>query len=447
MHRNLDRRVETLVRIADPDHVAELVELIDVSMDDGTASWHLEPDGTWVRHHLGADGTRSRDLQERASIAPAAPPAAARAGDAQPRRCAGRCRRRAGRRASSASGRGGGALVWRERDGASRSRSCTGPATTTGPGPRASSTPASRCPPRPPARWPRRPGTHVVLGVPLPGPASTALSDGRGKRVHYWAARVAGRPDAAALRRPRCRSSRASPKEIDAAALARRGRRRPSDADPRRRPRAARRAASSAARQGPPRHATRSSSRGTGTARQRSAWKGDEHDRPLTPSGRAQAEALVPVLAAFGVARGRHQPRGSAAPRPSSRTPGRRARAAERAPYSPRRSTSAPRPGSPAASWRCWSRPARRRRCARTARCCRPCSTCWRSTRAAPSPTRCRPRTRSCAPARCSSRTSRRPRRGRAWSPSRSTGPVRPDHAGLSRRQRRPQVRIGLRIQ
>jgi polyphosphate kinase len=62
MHRNLDRRVETLVRIADPDQVGELVELLDESMDDGTSSWHLEQDGTWVRHHVGPDGALA-DLQ------------------------------------------------------------------------------------------------------------------------------------------------------------------------------------------------------------------------------------------------------------------------------------------------------------------------------------------------------------------------------------------------
>ncbi|GEK20117.1 RNA degradosome polyphosphate kinase [Cellulomonas xylanilytica] len=56
MHRNLDRRVEALVRISDPDQVAELIELMDESTDDGTSSWHLEPDGTWQRHHLGPDG-------------------------------------------------------------------------------------------------------------------------------------------------------------------------------------------------------------------------------------------------------------------------------------------------------------------------------------------------------------------------------------------------------
>jgi len=63
MHRNLDRRVEALVRIADPDQVAELVDLIDESMDDATSSWHLEPDDSWTRHATGPDGAPLVDLQ------------------------------------------------------------------------------------------------------------------------------------------------------------------------------------------------------------------------------------------------------------------------------------------------------------------------------------------------------------------------------------------------
>ncbi|TDE88323.1 RNA degradosome polyphosphate kinase [Occultella glacieicola] len=68
MHRNLDRRVEVLIRVIDPDHVAELVGLIDTSAADSTATWHLAPDGegrhVWTRHHLDADGNRKLDLQE-----------------------------------------------------------------------------------------------------------------------------------------------------------------------------------------------------------------------------------------------------------------------------------------------------------------------------------------------------------------------------------------------
>ncbi|WP_116022574.1 RNA degradosome polyphosphate kinase [Thermomonospora umbrina] len=50
MHRNLDRRVEALVRVADKAHRADLVQLLDLAMDDGTASWWLDGDGTWTRH-------------------------------------------------------------------------------------------------------------------------------------------------------------------------------------------------------------------------------------------------------------------------------------------------------------------------------------------------------------------------------------------------------------
>jgi polyphosphate kinase len=63
MHRNLDRRVEVLVRLTDPEHLREIDELFDLSMSDDTASWSLEADGTWTRHHLAEDGTPLRDMQ------------------------------------------------------------------------------------------------------------------------------------------------------------------------------------------------------------------------------------------------------------------------------------------------------------------------------------------------------------------------------------------------
>ena len=63
MHRNLERRVEALIRIVDPEQVAELVDLSDRSMDDATSSWHLRPDGTWIRHHLDEGGEPLLDLQ------------------------------------------------------------------------------------------------------------------------------------------------------------------------------------------------------------------------------------------------------------------------------------------------------------------------------------------------------------------------------------------------
>jgi len=64
MHRNLDRRVELLIRVTDPGQRAELRGLITLGMDDGTASWWLGPDGTWTRHHLDESGAPLRDVQD-----------------------------------------------------------------------------------------------------------------------------------------------------------------------------------------------------------------------------------------------------------------------------------------------------------------------------------------------------------------------------------------------
>ncbi|UNS97699.1 RNA degradosome polyphosphate kinase [Streptomyces tubbatahanensis] len=56
MHRNLDRRIEALVRVTDPTHRASLNRLLTTGMADTTASWHLGPDGAWTRHAQAADG-------------------------------------------------------------------------------------------------------------------------------------------------------------------------------------------------------------------------------------------------------------------------------------------------------------------------------------------------------------------------------------------------------
>jgi polyphosphate kinase len=64
MHRNLDRRVELLIRVTEPGQRAELRSLIDLAMDAGTASWWLAADGTWTRHHLDASGAPLNDLQD-----------------------------------------------------------------------------------------------------------------------------------------------------------------------------------------------------------------------------------------------------------------------------------------------------------------------------------------------------------------------------------------------
>ena len=64
MHRNLDRRVEALVRITDPAMVEDLEWLVTHCASDDVASWHLQPDGSWQRHLLDAEGNRLEDIQD-----------------------------------------------------------------------------------------------------------------------------------------------------------------------------------------------------------------------------------------------------------------------------------------------------------------------------------------------------------------------------------------------
>ena len=65
MHRNLDRRVEALVRVVAPAHLKELGDFFDLAMSDSSSSWHLGPDGEWVRHNVGEDGKLLVDVQDR----------------------------------------------------------------------------------------------------------------------------------------------------------------------------------------------------------------------------------------------------------------------------------------------------------------------------------------------------------------------------------------------
>ena len=63
MHRNLDRRVEALLRITEPQHVAELTSLLDKGLSPHTSRWELSSDGRWTRRHRGPDGEPLVDVQ------------------------------------------------------------------------------------------------------------------------------------------------------------------------------------------------------------------------------------------------------------------------------------------------------------------------------------------------------------------------------------------------
>ena len=64
MHRNLDRRVEAMVRITTPRHVATLGHLLDLGVSDRTSSWALHGDGRWERRNLDEHGVPLSDLQQ-----------------------------------------------------------------------------------------------------------------------------------------------------------------------------------------------------------------------------------------------------------------------------------------------------------------------------------------------------------------------------------------------
>ena len=64
MHRNLDRRVEALVRVTAPEQVDGLIKYVDLQMADSTMSWHMQPDGTYVLHTKHDEGRPLVDSQE-----------------------------------------------------------------------------------------------------------------------------------------------------------------------------------------------------------------------------------------------------------------------------------------------------------------------------------------------------------------------------------------------
>ena len=137
-------------------------------------------------------------------------------------------------------------------------------------------------------------GEQVVLGIPLPG-LQYITPDGLVKRVHYWAATVA--TDSAMVK---ARSKFAEPdgKEVDKARWvsikkAKAKLSRPADKIPLR-------ALEEVYKSGKlVTHAFIIARHGKALAR--SLWQAEEADRPLTPLGVAQAQALVPVLASFGI--------------------------------------------------------------------------------------------------------------------------------------------------
>ena len=64
MHRNLDRRVESLVKITQSDQIKELNDLLELAVSGSVAIWELESSGIWRRDSKNQDGEPLIDMQD-----------------------------------------------------------------------------------------------------------------------------------------------------------------------------------------------------------------------------------------------------------------------------------------------------------------------------------------------------------------------------------------------
>ena len=176
MHRNLDRRVEALVRLVEPGAPRrDSTSCSSSPSTDGTSSWDLETDGAWTRHDRDADGTPlarpaecAHERRSRPRSARGTPVTARRRRCSPPAPSAGGCRRRASakillvhrtqhkrRLAAQGQGRSG-------RDAARDRR----------------------------ARDRRGDRPHRSPSAPRSASSSTCCPNGRDKVVYYWSAEV-----------------------------------------------------------------------------------------------------------------------------------------------------------------------------------------------------------------------------------------------------------------
>ena len=63
MPRNLDRRVEAIVPVEDPELIKDLQEILAVMLADNRQAWELQPDGRYIQRHP-ADGVQEQCAQK-----------------------------------------------------------------------------------------------------------------------------------------------------------------------------------------------------------------------------------------------------------------------------------------------------------------------------------------------------------------------------------------------
>ena len=64
MHRNLDRRVESMVKINQTDHKRMLMRALDSYLAPTTSSWHMNASGSWDRITTSSTGEQLVDLHQ-----------------------------------------------------------------------------------------------------------------------------------------------------------------------------------------------------------------------------------------------------------------------------------------------------------------------------------------------------------------------------------------------
>jgi len=64
MHRNLDRRIEVLVKLKAAEHIDQVTHHLERAFSDDVSSWQLQPDGQWIRQSTHPDGSPRSDLQD-----------------------------------------------------------------------------------------------------------------------------------------------------------------------------------------------------------------------------------------------------------------------------------------------------------------------------------------------------------------------------------------------
>ncbi len=62
MHRNLDRRVESMVKIVQTDHKRLLIRAIDTYLSPTMAHWSMDSSGEWQRVQFDGEGNKLQDL-------------------------------------------------------------------------------------------------------------------------------------------------------------------------------------------------------------------------------------------------------------------------------------------------------------------------------------------------------------------------------------------------